>query len=160
MANMTEQEDSVVDSLSREVATWRDEQGSKGERFGYNAIGQLTSATYNADQVWTGNPLNWDRPIDYTYSSDKLNRQSMTDNGVVTSYGANAMNQITLWGGQSVLYDGNFNFSWMGGWQYTYDAERRLTALGNPRPQAQFVYDGLGRCVKRIINGVSTVINY
>ena len=120
--------------MGREVTTWRDEQSTQGERFDYLPNGQLQTARYNATQVWTNSPLNEIRKVDYTYPADGLNRQSMTENGLVTSYGANAMNQITLWGGQSVLYDGNFNFSWMGGWQYTYDAERRLTALGNPRP--------------------------
>jgi RHS repeat-associated protein len=34
------------------------------------------------------------------------------------------------------------------------------TSLGNPGPQAGFVYDGLGRCVKRTIQGGTTVITY
>ena len=62
------------DNLGRQVATWRDEQGNKGERFYYAPTNQLTNVRYNADQVWTGNPVNWDRWVDYGYTPDTLNR--------------------------------------------------------------------------------------
>src|SRR5438270_11424487 len=104
MANMTEQEDSVVDSLSREVATWRDEQGSKGERFGYNAIGQLTSASYNADQVWSENPQN--ASLTQSYDVTPLNRNAVWNNGLGTSYAFNALNQYTSVNGAAYSYDG------------------------------------------------------
>jgi RHS repeat-associated protein len=147
------------DNLNREIATWRDEQSSKGERFGYDAIGQLTSVAYNADQVWTGNPLNATRNV--TYTLDALNRQSVNDNGTATGYSPNGMNQYTQWAGQSINYDGNFNFSWIGGWQYNYDAANHLTSIGNGGgTQESFVYDGLGRCVKRTLNGATTIYTY
>jgi len=82
------------DSNSREVATWRDEQGSKGERFAYNPANQLTKVYYNADSVWqTDSPPNETRKVDYTYTPDTLNRQSVNDNGAVSDYGASGMNQ-------------------------------------------------------------------
>src|SRR5438105_10702472 len=68
------------DSNSRETATWRDEQGSKGERFSYSPTNQLTNVSYNADQVWTGNPQNASRTVGYNYTPDTLNRQSVNDN--------------------------------------------------------------------------------
>jgi hypothetical protein len=53
------------------TATWRDEQGGKGERFGYDPMGQLTSAAYNADQVWTGSALNPSRTVSYNLDGGK-----------------------------------------------------------------------------------------
>ncbi len=41
--------------------TYRDEQAGKGERFGYDYANQLSSAVYNADNVQTPNPTNYDR---------------------------------------------------------------------------------------------------
>jgi len=147
------------DSLNRQVATWRDEQSSKGERFGYDAMGQLTSVQYNSDQVWTGNPLNATRSV--TYTLDALNRQSVNENGTVTEFSPNAINQYTQWSGLSISYDGNFNFSSIAGWQLTYDAENHLTNEAYPGgTQESFVYDGLGRCVKRTVNGSATVYTY
>ena len=89
-----------------------------------------------------------------------LNRQSVTENGVVTNYVTNAMNQLTNLNGQAIGYDGNFNYASIGGWQFGYDAERHLTSLTNAGPRASFVYDGLGRCVKRTIEGGTTLITY
>jgi RHS repeat-associated protein len=149
------------DSDGREVATWRDEEANKGERFVYNPTNQLISAKYKADQVWTENPLYPTRTVSYTMTPDALNRQSVTDNGVVSNYGISSMNQYTTWAGQAPRYDGNFNFSWIGGWSYSYDADNRLTSLTTPGVQhASFLYDGLGRCVRRTIEGVTRVFNY
>jgi YD repeat-containing protein len=40
------------------------------------------------------------------------------------------------------------------------DADKQLLLTTNGANTGQFVYDGLGRCVKRTINGVVTVITY
>src|SRR5205807_10336895 len=94
---------------SRCIPTWRDEQSSKGERFDYNPANELTKVRYNADQVWTGNPQNATRNVTYTMTSDTLNRQSVNDNGAVTGYSPNALNQYTNVGGNQLSYDNNFN---------------------------------------------------
>jgi RHS repeat-associated protein len=149
------------DNLSREVATWRDEDGSKGERFGYNASNQLTSAAYKADQVWTGNPLNATRTVGYDYTPETLNRSIVTDNGIGTGYVADGINQYTAIGAQAPGYDGNFNLASYAGASYTFNPANQLISAINPGiASAQFVYDGLGRCVKRTINGGVTVITY
>jgi RHS repeat-associated protein len=140
------------DSLSREVATWRQEQSNKGERFGYDAMGQLTSVAYNADNVWD-NPVNASRTV--SYNVDALNRQSVTENGTVTGYSPNAMNQYTSVGGQAVGYDENFNITSHNGVSFTYDAQNRLVG-----GSMQCIYDGLGRCVRRTINGVTRLFVY
>jgi RHS repeat-associated protein len=64
-------------------------------------------------------------------------------------------------GGQTVEYDQNFNVSLLNGWSYGYDAEKHLMVTSNGGgSSASFVYDALGRCVKRTINGVSTRFVY
>ena len=85
------------DNLSRLTASWRDEQAGKGEWFGYNPTGQLTSVKYNADQVNTGTPLNPTRSVTYSMTSDTLNRVTMDDNGYVSAYTPNALNQSYIW---------------------------------------------------------------
>src|SRR5438045_4637562 len=53
------------DNLSRLTASWRDEQASKGEWYGYHVTGPLTVVAYNAEQVWTGAPQAATRTVDY-----------------------------------------------------------------------------------------------
>ena len=152
------------DKAGREVATWRDEDG-KGERFGYDVTNQIKDVSYRASQVDLGNAVNPQKTQSYLYTPDKLNRQTVTEDGVVANYVTNAngsgLNQITQWNGQTIGYDANFNYASIGGWHYSYDAENHLTGLDTNAPQARFVYDGLGRCVKRTIgSGVPIVITY
>jgi len=138
-----------------EVATWRDADG-KGERFGYNALSQLTSAKYNADQVWTGNPVNASRNV--TYNGDALNRQNVAaDTGFWEGYAmTNGMNQYTNVGGVPVGYDGNFNVTnFNGGLTFNYDAESHLVS-----GSMWCTYDGLGRCVRRTVGGVTRLFTY
>ena len=137
------------DNVGREVATWRDFEGSKGERYWYDATNQLTNVRYNADQVWTGNPSNWDRGVDYAYTGDKLNRTSMNDNGTVTNYTTSAMNQYVV-NGATYNYDGNFNLREAPNWGGGFDAQNQLMSAGHGGNVAFFTYDGLGRCVRRI----------
>jgi hypothetical protein len=148
------------DNVGREVATWRDEDSSKGNRYWYNETNQVTNVRYNADQVWTGQPQNPQHSVDYNYTPDRLNRLSVVDNGAVINFDANGMNQYVGIGGQTVQYDQNFNVSLLSGWSYGYDAEKHLMVTSNGGSSASFVYDGLGRCVKRTINGVSTRLVY
>ncbi len=140
--------------------TYRDEQAGKGERFGYDYANQLTSTVYNADNVQTPNPTNWDRTVSYT--CDALNRTSMNDNGAITNYMPNGLNQLTNVSGQASQYDSNFNQKKLGSWNYTYDAARRLTNATNisTGQTVLFYYDGLNRCVKRITDSVIKHITY
>ncbi len=101
------------------------------------------------------------------YNNDPLNRTSMIDNGTETVYGSpSGVNQYMSVSGHTLAYDANFNLSGYDAWSYVYDAEKRLisasgsgTAMGQGH-SAQFVYDGLGRCVKRTIDNVTTLITY
>lgn len=100
-------------------------------------------------------------PRTVTYTNDSINRMSMNDNGTVTNYTPNRLNQYTAVSGHGPpLYDTNFNLSWYEGWTYVYDADKRLISATGGGHIAQFVYDGVGRCLKRTIDNVSTVFTY
>jgi RHS repeat-associated protein len=148
------------DNLNREVATWRDEQGGKGEWFGYDPTGQLTGVSYNADGVSSGNPQNASRTVSYTPTADKLNRSSMNDNGDVSDYTPNALNQYENVAGGSFSYDGNFNLTGTGGFYATYNSANQATSIYGGEDEGDFVYDGLGRCVKRTVDWETTLITY
>jgi RHS repeat-associated protein len=154
------------DQMNREVATWRDHDSSRGERFTYEPTNQLSHIDYNAQNAWTLNPTGADRTVSYAYASDKLNRSSMTDNGQVTTYAPDPLNQYTAVGGMSYQYDSNFNLTYTGAFSGVYDAANRLVSASNggsgeaQQTVAGFVYDGLGRCVKRTLNGVATIFVY
>jgi RHS repeat-associated protein len=140
------------DNVGREVATWRDEDSGKGERFGYNARGQLVSAFYNCDESW-GNAHN--ATTVNLYDMGPLNRNSVYLNGTVTGYQSNALNQYVGVGASPVGYDLNFNLYTRDGWRYDYSADNQLLLAVKGGASGAFVYDGLGRCVKRTINGVT-----
>jgi RHS repeat-associated protein len=158
---------SSYDVLNHVTGTWRDENGSRGEAYSYDVLGQLQSARYNADQVFAGNPTGGTLT---SYNLDGLNRigpNGVDANGTLTAYTNSEMNQYKSVSGQAMSYDGNFNltaFDAWGQWTYQYDAENHLISGRQPGGsgpvRAQFTYDGLGRCVKRTLDGVTTLIGY
>jgi RHS repeat-associated protein len=148
------------DNLRRLKASWRDEQASKGEWFGYNATGQLTDVFYNADGVSSWTPQNASRTVSYTITPDTLNRASMSDAGDVSEYAPNALNQYQSIAGGNIFYDDKFNLMWTGGFSAGYDSENHLTAIGSGEDWGQFTYDGLGRCLKRTVDWETTLITY
>jgi RHS repeat-associated protein len=148
------------DNLSRLTASWRDEEAGKGEWFGYHATGQLTDVAYNADNVSNGTPQNATRTVNYAMTSDTLNRSTMADTGELSVYTPNALNQYIDLNGGGLYYDDKFNLIWTGGFSAGYDSENNLTAIGSGEDYGQFVYDGLGRCVKRTIDWETTLVTY
>jgi len=58
-------------------------------------------------------------------------------------------------------YDTNFNLTHTGDFSVaTYDAANHLVSAQRSTDHAEFVYDGLGRCAKRTLNGIETVLLY
>ena len=80
----------------------------------------------------------------------------MNENGTLTAYEPNPLNQYTSVGGQGLGYDGNFNLTSRPGFDATYNAANQLISANG----VEFTYDGLGRCLKRAVNGVSTTFLY
>jgi RHS repeat-associated protein len=157
------------DQANREIATWRWEDLNTGERFTYEPTNQIATALYggHSENVVVTDAT---RTVTYSYPPDKLNRSTMTEvvgsSHSVTNYSPNELNQYTNTPGHSYSYDANFNLTLTQGFNGVYDAANRLVSasnggsLENVPTVAQFVYDGLGRCVKRTFNEVSTVFIY
>ena len=83
------------------------------------------------------------------------------DNHLVGTATPDGMNQYTGVTGQGLAYDANFNLSYLNGGSVTYDNENRATSISiNGSVVAQFTYDGLGRCLKRTMDGTTTQIAY
>ena len=128
---------------------------------------EIHTATYFYEEADGGGaPMPGQRTVTYTYTPDKLNRSTVRDSatGLTTSYAPNQLNQYTNVGGGSFDYDAKFNLTWAAGFSGVYDAANRLVAASNSsmavQAEVQLVYDGLGRCVKRTVAGVATIIIY
>jgi RHS repeat-associated protein len=91
---------------------------------------------------------------------DTLNRLSVNDSGDQNTYSPNGLNQYQNVAGGDIFYDDKFNLMWTGGFSAGYNSENQLTAVGSGEDYGQFVYDGLGRCVKRTIDWETTLITY
>ena len=115
---------------------------------------------YNADQVWTGYPANWDRWVGYSYTPDMLNRSSVNDGGTITNYSFSSLNQYTGVGGLNPTYDENFNLKGFNGATYVYGYTSQLISASKGGNSVQFTYDGLGRCVRRVVNGAARIFTY
>ena len=148
------------DKVGRETATWRDEDTGSGsgwgERFEYENSDQVKKVFYNAQNAWTETPQKATNVQEYGYSADKLNRTSVSNNGVTTGYTMpDGMNQYTNVGNQAIGYDNHFNIASYNGNTFAYDAENHLVA-----GSMQATYDGLGRCVRRTTEGGTILFTY
>ena len=151
MTNLTHQNESGIfasfeypyDSVNRRTAVIHED--STIDSFNYDAIDQVTNVTYGADG----------RAVFYTM--DKVgNRTTVNDNGTITTYSVNLLNQYTDVGGASLTYDLNGNLATGNGWIYAYDAQNRLISASNGTTAATFAYDPLNRRAKQTIDGIDT----
>ena len=168
------------DSVGRLMGTyWRTSRGTltNKQEYAYNLAGQRTSETrmdastvgYTYDGI--GQLKVADSSVDaedrgYTYGA-AWNLNYRTNNGVLTSFTVNSLNELTTApdGGYSYSPNGNLVQSGIDGdhnpsWEYTYDDENRLVQLTQwgvpdgsediiPVAYSDFVYDGLGRLRQR-----------
>ena len=113
--------------------------------YGYDAIGQLTSVT-----LPTGHK------IEYAYDAAG-NRTTVKDDGVITNYATNNLNQYTQVGGATYSYDldGNLVSKTSGG-TYTYDVENRLIKVVTSNGTWNYEYDALGNRIASIKDGQRT----
>jgi RHS repeat-associated protein len=129
--------------------------GDRGDRYGYDALGQVTDVKYDALDPQTGTPTDWSRRVQYQWDPVG-NRKKVTEDGVATTYAANLVNQYTTVGGAALSYDGNGNLATVpaaagpgGPWAYTYDAANRLIAAQSDAVRMEMVYDARNRCINR-----------
>ena len=116
--------------------------GTVLDEYAHDPLDQLVRAQYD---VGGGTPMR-----DVQYSFDGVgNRLAVDDNGAVTPYVANDLNQYTSVGGIGLTYDANGNLAAGPGFTLTYDAQNRLIQATAATGSVTFAYDGRNRCVKR-----------
>jgi RHS repeat-associated protein len=82
-------------------------------------------------------------------SGVRPNRLSLNDNGAITTYTADNLNEYTSVGSDSPSYDGNGNLATQEDWAYVYDAQNRLVSVQNGDGTYFYAYDPRNRCVSR-----------
>jgi len=70
----------------------------------------------------------------------------------------NADNQLTNWNAVANTYDLNGNLTAAGTQTYTWNARDQLTATSGGT--SSFIYDGLGRRIKKVVSGATTKFLY
>ena len=133
---------------------------SRLDAYHYDATYQVTGADYGA-KVGPGSsrisaPA---KSVRFTYDAVG-NRLQVDENGTVTRYTVNNLNQYTQVGAFAPTHDRNGNLSGMGQWLYRYDALNRLIFASNGTMTAKFFYDATNRCVARVFNGATTLNTY
>jgi RHS repeat-associated protein len=62
--------------------------------------------------------------------------------------------------GSTLGYDDRFNLHQFGGAIYEHDSANQLTSVSGNGHSASFTYDGVGRCVRRTVDGVTRLFTY
>ena len=119
--------------------------------YGYDPLGQLTRVAHPDGHV-----------VAYSYDAAG-NRLSVADNGTVTPYAANTLNQYSSAGATSFGYDPDGNLinqlSTLNpqlSTSYSYDLENRLTGVTTPADNWTYTYDAFGNRVAATHNGQTT----
>ena len=122
--------------------------------YGYNAASELTEADFAST-----NPSIQNQALSYTYDAAG-NRTTSTDNGIVTNYTINALNQYTAVGGTTYAYDADGNMTSAtdatGTITYTWNDVGQLVGATSPTDTTTYKYDGLGNLIGSSSNGVSS----
>lgn len=121
----------------------------------YDDIGQLSHAVFAS-----GDPASIPNQ-DLRYVYDAMgNRTQTIENGVVTDYTVNNLNQYTKVGDTTYVFDldGNLiqEISASGTTTYTYNSENQLTGISSSEGTWSYGYDALGNRVETTTNGVTT----
>jgi RHS repeat-associated protein len=80
--------------------------------------------------------------------------------GLVSTSTANANNQYTAFGSDSLAYDASGNLKTKGSTTYQWDVRDRLIGISGSGLSASFSYDALGRRASKTINGITTAFTY
>jgi len=119
--------------------------------FGYNSRSELIEALMGTNN--------------FSYRYDPIgNRTMATNNGAVTEYLANSLNQYFVLSNQqsqiSPAYDLDGNLTNDGRFTFAWDAENRMTGASNEAVVANYSYDYMSRRYRKIVNGVTNNFVY
>lgn len=137
---------------------WVKRNQQKGDIYGYDKIGQVTSISYNTPDINNPNLFEKAEVLNYDPVGNRQ-IQAMVSNQINSqiSYTPNNLNQYSVINQKVLSYDYNGNLTADNvGKTYTYDSQNRLISATSPNATAQFFYDAQNRVVKRTINGVAT----
>ena len=125
----------------------------------YDKKSQVTSIVYKK----SGSALG-----DLTYTYDASGRRTRVGGSfarlgfpaAVGSHTYNAANQMTQRGSTTLTYDANGNLTGDGTNTYNWEARNHLSSMSGPGLSASFLYDGIGRRIKKTVNGSATEYLY
>jgi|GEM_PF-3372081 len=130
--------------------------------FGYNARGELNKTVF-------GGPDPSPETFTPAYDGDGNWTKILVNGTLQTSYTAGPLDQYTALTAYNssgdgtttnLTYDTHDNLQGVNGSSFQFDLDNRLVNGSNSPNSVQCSYDGLGRCVSRTINGVTTYITY
>ena len=135
------------------------------QSYAYDGLNRISCANENPTTAVTcaAGAGNWAR----TYGADPWANEWVASNTnttlalnsftptVPTNF--NGSNQMTY---QGATYDGAGNQKTIGGYQFTYDAENRMTSSTINGATATYVYDGNGHRVTKTVGGATTTYVY
>ncbi len=122
--------------------------------YGHDALGQIIHAVFASANAGIPN-----QDLQYEYDPAG-NRIRTTQNGIVTPYTTNMLDQYTLVGGANYGYDADGNLIAVGsgatGTSNKFDDEGRLVRVTTPAGTWAYEYDVLGSRVASVHNGQRT----
>lgn len=122
--------------------------GTQTTTYGYDALNRLDRVTYPDG-----------RTVRYEYDQTG-NRLKMIAPEETTTYTYDADNRLRQAGDEQFFYDRNGNLTSRATQtqtiQYSYDHENRLTRYNDGQTEVQFIYDGDGNRIAKIVDGVRT----
>ncbi len=134
----------------------------------YDGSGRRTGASTSAgDWIWkydgASQLVSATRPdgtvIQYQYDAAG-NRAVVTDNGVVSQYAVNELNQYTDVNGIAYTWDADGNLVEVDDsgsvTTYAYDSDNRLIAVNTPTDAITYQYDAFGNRTAMTVNGIRT----
>ncbi|WP_338525219.1 RHS repeat-associated core domain-containing protein [Pseudomonas batumici] len=122
--------------------------------YGYDNAGQLINLSYAKGGTSLGNlSYGYDNAGQRVQLGGSLASTTLPSAVSTTSY--NAANQLTAWGGATLLYDANGNMTSDGSNTYTWDSRQRLSTLTGTT-SGSFSYDAADRRSQKTIAGQTT----
>lgn len=123
--------------------------------YGYDNASQLTSIDYSSGSGTLGN-------LTYTYDAGGRRTKmggSFAQIALPDSFSSSTIddaNRLTQRGSSTFTYDDNGNLTSDGTKTYTWNARNELSSVSGPGLSSSFLYDSLGRRVRKTVNGVTT----